>query len=649
MPWTRRAAALALSGLLVSSLVWSLLEESATSDEPVHLADGYRSLVTGDYSLNLEHPPFLKQLAALPLLPLRPRLPEIPRLAAGVDPQWEHARRFLFEANPGAAGRLLALGRLPTVLLSLLLAFLLFRFADRLFGPPAGLLALALHALEPNLLAHSRYITTDLGLTFFLAATVFAFWWCARRPTPLRVAALAGAAALAAASKYSVVYLPPVLGALVLLRTLQAPRGRRGAAFARPAACALVACGAALLSALFCRGLAFDWEACRLGFQKATASHHPGYLKFLAGRSSVHPFPHYYFAAFALKTPVPLLLLLGLGLVQLVRHRLPAGPGLFLLAPPVVIFGLSLAAPYNIGYRHVLPAVPFLVLFAAGALRTLGGRAARVAGAAVLGWLLWSWIWIAPHFLAFFNELAGGPARGIEWLDDSNVDWGQALPSLKKWMDRSQVPEVRLLYLGNDDPARFGIRHEPLAIPYELLQARSGVYAMSAHLLRRIQLVLDHEFGVRFDWFTRFRPVARPGHAIWVYRILVLDEGEHPPEGFEGTVLPKASWCAEVEARYQEAMNRNPRDLSFPFWLARFRDRMGQGDRALDLLAGVADAAHRAALTPAQAPILPHVYAELISKHLERGSIDEARRWRRAAAAAGVVPPLPPEVERRLR
>jgi hypothetical protein len=648
MPRLRRAAALALSGLLVSSLVWSLLQESATSDEPVHLADGYRSLVTGDYSLNPEHPPFLKQLAALPLLPLHPRLPEVPHLS-GVDPQWEHARRFLFEANRDQAGRLLALGRLPTVLLSLLLALLLHRFADRLFGPPAGLVALALYALEPNLLAHSRYVTTDLGLTFFLAAAVFCFWWCARRPTALRVAALCGASALAAASKYSVVYLPPVLAALVLLRALRAPRGGRAAVFARLAGCALAACGAALLSALFCRGLAFDWEACRAGFVKATASHHPGYLKFLAGRSSVHPFPHYYFAAFALKTPVPLLLALGFGLVQLLRRRLPAGPGLFLLTPPLVIFAFSVAAPYNIGYRHVLPAVPFLVLFAAGALRTLGGRAARAAGAVALGWLLWGWVTIAPHFLSFFNELAGGPARGIEWLDDSNIDWGQALPSLKEWMDRSGVPEVRLLYLGNDDPARFGIRHEPLAIPYELLQASSGVYAMSTHMLRRVGLVLDHELGIRFDWFTRFRPVARPGHAFYVYRFLVLDEGERPPPGFDGQVLDKRPWCEEVEARYHEAMKRNPADLSFPFWLARFRERMGQRERALELLARVAEAARGAGLTHAQAPILPFVYGDLIARNAERGNLEEARRWRSAAQAAGVPPALPPEVEQRLR
>jgi len=37
------------------------------------------------------------------------------------------------------------------------------------------------------------------------------------------------------------------------------------------------------------------------------------------------------------------------------------------------------------------------------------------------------WQTVAPHYLAYFNELAGGPANGFKELADSNLDWGQDL------------------------------------------------------------------------------------------------------------------------------------------------------------------------------------------------------------------------------
>src|SRR6266540_2067338 len=53
----------------------SILQESQTYDEAVHLTAGFSYLTTGDYRLNPEHPPLSKMLAALPLLFLKPHLP----------------------------------------------------------------------------------------------------------------------------------------------------------------------------------------------------------------------------------------------------------------------------------------------------------------------------------------------------------------------------------------------------------------------------------------------------------------------------------------------------------------------------------------------------------------------------------------------
>ena len=46
-------------------------------------------------------------------------------------------------------------------------------------------------------------------------------------------------------------------------------------------------------------------------------------------------------------------------------------------------------------------------------------------------------LYIAPDFLAYFNELDGGPGEAYKHLVDSSLDWGQDLPGLKAWLDAS--------------------------------------------------------------------------------------------------------------------------------------------------------------------------------------------------------------------
>jgi hypothetical protein len=73
-----------------------------------------------------------------------------------------------------------------------------------------------------------------------------------------------------------------------------------------------------------------------------------------------------------------------------------------------------------------------------------------------------------PYFLSFFNRLAGGPAGGLDILSDSNLDWGQGLVALRRWMDERSVGQVNLCYFGSADPAAYGIRFVPLPGSYRL-------------------------------------------------------------------------------------------------------------------------------------------------------------------------------------
>jgi hypothetical protein len=205
------AFALLFSGLTVSSYV----RKSATFDEPRHLTAGYTMLRLHDYREELEHPPLLRMWAALPLLAMS----DI-RLDTD-DPGWTHpasgafSRRFLYEKNDG--DRLLYRARAMIVLLGILLGVLLFLWARQLFGFGIATIVLALYALEPNILAHSRLVTTDIGLTFFFFGTIYFAWRTTRAVTLGNLLGLIGLFALAQISKFSAVLLGPIVLLLLLV------------------------------------------------------------------------------------------------------------------------------------------------------------------------------------------------------------------------------------------------------------------------------------------------------------------------------------------------------------------------------------------------------------------------------------------------
>src|SRR5262249_51727095 len=115
----------------------------------------------------------------------------------------------------------------------------------------------------------------------------------------------------------------------------------------------------------------------------------------------------------------------------------------------IAIYGASAVfTALNIGHRHLLPIIP-PALILTGVVATPFARAShdgwsfrggdflrdRRSRAAVAVVLLLVWhagesLAIAPHYLAYFNELAGGPSQGYRHLVDSSLDWGQDLPGL---------------------------------------------------------------------------------------------------------------------------------------------------------------------------------------------------------------------------
>lgn len=534
-PLWAAAVALALLFAFVLQAVASMAVHTATSDETSHLPSGYTYVKTGSIRLNPQHPPLVKLLAGIAILPLGPRL-DLSHPAWTSEPpnEWAFGRAFLYSND---ADRLLFLGRLPVVLLAVLLGVVVWRWARELFGEIAGVAALALFAFCPTVIAHGHLVTMDVPLAAFTAMAVYALRAWLLRGSARRLLLAGAALGLVLATKFSgLVILAAevgVVGLSALLPPLAGARGRNGRrlpsplAPAEPAARARAAVvGSAVLAGtalavvwaayLFPADPLFYWK----GMLLVNKDHDPTYADYLMGAFKVGGFWHYFPVAFLVKTPAPTLLLLALGAALALprRRRARALDEILLTVPPTAFFLATSAMAANIGVRYLIPVFPFAWIVASRAAAFLWERPAGRAGLAVLGaWLVAGTVRIYPDHLAYFNEIAGGPSRGPDWLDDSNLDWGQDLKRLKAWMARNGVEKIRLLYAWNGSPDYYGIRYEPVTKQDWLERPRPGLYAVSVMWLVRGRLAARTE-GAHCDWLDRYEPVDRVGYSFYIYR-----------------------------------------------------------------------------------------------------------------------------------
>ena len=171
----QRLFALVMFLLAYLLMVSSASQKSATVDEQSHLFRGAAYLKTGATHFLLGHPLLGGALSALPLL-------SEPDLRLPIDdPAWQEGNwsvagdKFLWQLNQQPQ-RIIFLGRLPVIWLTLLLGALLFRWAREWAGPVAGSLALLLLLFDPNVLANGRLITSDLPLTLFFILSMYGYW-----------------------------------------------------------------------------------------------------------------------------------------------------------------------------------------------------------------------------------------------------------------------------------------------------------------------------------------------------------------------------------------------------------------------------------------------------------------------------------------
>ncbi|MFO0571076.1 MAG: glycosyltransferase family 39 protein [Polyangiaceae bacterium] len=536
-PRVRRSVWLAVLSLLVAYAVQCLAFARAnaqTYDEGVNLAAGLRILETGRDDVNLEHPPLAKVLVALPVAAFAKPHVDLDAWAARRESAFGLGRDVFYSSGVSHE-TLLWLGRAPVMLLALALVFSIGAFAWRLFGPRAAVVAVGLAAFDPNLVAHGSLMGLDLPLTLFVTGMFFVLHEYARtrRASFLLAAGLLGGFALA--TKHSgPVYLGAALAGLVAHAAISGDQGVWWESD-RAAPSRLRAVGHALGNALLVAGLALfvvrvalgsaGWGAYFAGVRAQLAHQSHGHPAFFMGRIASDGFPLYFPVALALKMP-PLTLLAGLLSVVALRRGTPFGRAVFfVLVPLVLVLATLFFARINIGVRYALPLWPLFILLASR-LATLPAHRARVWGFAFVAALhVLAAIRISPHHLAFASDLAGGPSRLRRYLADSNLDWGQDIGTLGRWLREREPPRrLYLSYFGTAEPRAYGVEYllAPTSCPHPAPWQRPAERASGRELLAVSVMNLQGVFfgsAAPYAWLEARTPVAVLGHSIHVYDI----------------------------------------------------------------------------------------------------------------------------------
>jgi hypothetical protein len=547
----------ALLSVYAGLLAWGAWCHSPAFDEVGHLASGLSHWKLGHFALYRVNPPLVRTWAALPVLLAAP-----PMRWDGIigDPlvreEFPVGKRLILACGPEYF-RLMTLARWACLPIGLLGAFVCYRWARDLYGLAAGITALIMWCFCPNVLAYGQLIVPDMGGTAFGVAAHYLYWHHLRRPSWVGAVSTGVAFGLMQLTKMTWVIafaLWPILYMADRWARRHEP-DRPGLVKTASQLGAILLLGVLVINA----GYLFEGSFKRLGDYQFSSwllkgpidSQDPEqwpvnrfkdtlvgrvlvplpesyvygidsqrkdfevkFPSYLRGEWRVGGWWYYYLYALVIKLPIGTWLLVYLAAISTAAwpsYRTRWFDDLFLLTPALAVLGLvSSQTGFNHHIRYVLPILPFAFVWSSKVARAFPLRDRLMQGfvTSSLLWSVGSSLMIYPHSMSYFNELVGGPAEGHAHLVNSNVDWGQDLYYVKRWVDRH--PHAQPLYLAYSlpiiDPKMLGINYEtPPRDP------RPGWYMISVNQI--------HGEMSDLDYLLRLEPVDRIGYSMLVYQL----------------------------------------------------------------------------------------------------------------------------------
>ncbi len=446
--------------------------------------------------------------------------------------QWSFSQNFFFKMNNDAETMLLY-ARIPFLLIGVLLGVYIYSFTKKILFKQqmteshavyGALFALFLYTFSPLMLAYTTFAITDGAITaFFFITTYYAWQWTETKKTKdlLLCGLFFG---LSNATKFTGLYLIPTVLILFLadifVNKIENKEKKKECFGAAKGCIIILAFGIFIVSASY--GFT-NSESYLDGFKFVSEHSTVGHNAYLLGEYGEEGWWYYFIVAFLVKTPIALIVLFAIALFFVGKEKkFLSKETLFLLIPAALYFITFMLNNINIGIRHILPIYPFLFVFTATEVTVqIAKTKSKWISAAAAICILWSivaLVSVAPHYIAYFNEVVGGPNNGAKILLDSNIDWSQDLERLENWLDKNNLKEEPQYY------AVFTL--EPLA--YRNMTTKSmpcslhvGLFIISANEL--------YDLGQRYqgclEWLQNEEPAEKIGYSIFIYN---MSEKTHP-------------------------------------------------------------------------------------------------------------------------
>jgi hypothetical protein len=580
-------------------LLHSLRQNYVVVDEVGHLPAGLSHWDTGTYGAYRVNPPLWRILAVLPVLAARPER-DYRHLSLN-DRPGERSEWFLGTAfaasNEVRYFDLVCLARLAGVCWSLAAALVIYRWARDLYGKRSALVAMVIWCIGPNTLTHAQLLTPDMPAAAAGVIATYCFWRYVKKPS-FGIACLCGVLlGVAQLTKYTmlVLYLlwplmavlawwkhrtdPPVgiprrktllqLLLMFCISILVINAGYEFSGTGRPLgeySFVSRALGGEPANGRsdFRNGrsgnrFAGTWAGSYpiplpadyvLGIDVQKRDFEAGLASYLSGKWQHQGWWYYYLYALAVKVPIGLLILVMWStLLTLGGHTCSANwreESILAFSALSILVLVSAQTGFNHHLRYVLPMFPFVVISASkvGFFLAYKRWKSGIVVLLLLAWFTTSSLCIHPHYLSYFNEAAGGPDKGHDHLVDSNIDWGQDLLFLKKWLQENpEAQPLGLAYFNVIDPRLVGINYSlPPCGPTEVSSTRNhngflidgprpGYHAISVNYLRGFSGFPppDGAGGYAnlppnaFVYFHHFRPIAKAGYSIFIYHVTLQD------------------------------------------------------------------------------------------------------------------------------
>ncbi len=562
---------------------FSMKGDSTTMDEMSHIPAGYSYLSQRDFRINPEHPPLIKDLAALPLLFLDLNFPQDhTSWTQGTNEQWTYGSQFLYYSGNNA-DQIVFWARIPMILLLIFLGWFIFRWAKELGGNKVALLVLTLFSFSPTFLAHGRLVTTDVAAA--LGVVMASYFWIKflKSPTKKNIILAGLIFGLSMLLKFSLVLVIPLFGIITIVYAFL---------WKKPL---LKYIGLALIAGII--GMILIWPVYQFHLLNYPAERQvqdskiilasgginitEGICIWMADKPGLRPFGHYFLGllmasqrvsggntvyflneisnkgwwyyfpvVYLLKIPLAfhILTLIALWYVfwiviikrpswQNVFHRITNWiknhfPEFSMLIFLAIYWITSITGALNIGVRHILPVFPFMyILVSLGIVRWIKSisracykKIAVCLVLVLLGFYIISSLLVWPHYLTYFNEIANGTKNGYKYAVDSNYDWGQDMKRLKEWVDENNIEKIYLSYFGGSNPEYYlKEKYAPWWGDRDKKELPKGSYlAVSATLLQGGKGTAVPGFDQPtgyYLWLDNYEPIARAGNSIFIYYI----------------------------------------------------------------------------------------------------------------------------------